>query len=63
MDYTDFHLELTPATIVIFGVTGDLSTRKLLPSLYELEKNGLLHPKTRIIGITRRKFSVAQMAA
>ena len=40
MDYTDFHLELTPATIVIFGVTGDLSTRKLLPSLYELEKNG-----------------------
>lgn len=61
MDYTDFHLELTPATIVIFGVTGDLSTRKLLPSLYELEKNGLLHPKTRIIGVTRRTFKTAQL--
>ena len=59
MDNTDFHLELTPATIVIFGVTGDLSRRKLLPSLYELEKNGLLHPNTRILGITRRKFKVS----
>ena len=59
MDNTDFHLDLSPATIVIFGVTGDLSTRKLIPSLYELEKNGLLHPKTRILGVTRRKFKVS----
>lgn len=61
MDNTDFHLELAPATIVIFGVTGDLSTRKLLPSLYELEKNGLLHPKTRILGVTRRKFRISEL--
>lgn len=61
MSDTDSHLDLAPAVIVIFGVTGDLSTRKLLPSLYELEKNGLLHPKTRIIGITRRKFKVSQL--
>lgn len=61
MDATDFHLELSPAIIVIFGVTGDLSTRKLLPSLYELEKNGLLHPNTRVLGITRRKFRVSQL--
>lgn len=61
MDNTSFHLDLSPATIVIFGVTGDLSTRKLLPSLYELEKNGLLHPQTRIIGITRRKFRVSKL--
>lgn len=54
-------LELQPAAIVIFGITGDLSTRKLLPSLYELEKNGLLHPKTRILGVTRRQGSVANI--
>lgn len=61
MDNTDFHLDLAPATIVIFGVTGDLSTRKLLPSLYELEKNGLLHPETRILGVTRRKFRISKL--
>lgn len=54
-------LNLPPATIVIFGVTGDLSTRKLLPSLYELEKNGLLHPTTRILGITRRPVEISQL--
>lgn len=51
--------ELSPSTIVIFGVTGDLARRKLLPSLYELEKNGLLHPQTRILGITRRTFKLS----
>ncbi len=61
MDNTDFHLELAAATIVIFGVTGDLSKRKLLPSLYELEKNGLLHPKTRVLGVTRRPFDIAEL--
>lgn len=59
MNNKDFNLELSPATIVIFGVTGDLARRKLLPSLYELQKNGLLHPKTRILGITRRKFKLS----
>ncbi len=54
MDSSDFNLELNPAILVIFGVTGDLSTRKLLPSLYELQKNGLLHEKTRVLGVTRR---------
>lgn len=58
MDNTDFKLQLTPAVIVIFGITGDLATRKLLPSLYELQKNGLLHPKTKIVGITRRQVDV-----
>ncbi|MGH7238555.1 MAG: glucose-6-phosphate dehydrogenase, partial [Candidatus Saccharimonadales bacterium] len=48
----DAKIELQPATIVIFGITGDLSTRKLLPSLYELSKNRLLPKQTRILGIT-----------
>ena len=59
MTTTESNLELTPTIIVIFGITGDLAMRKLIPSLYMLEKNGLLHSKTRIIGITRRKFKVS----
>lgn len=44
---------LEPAIIVIFGITGDLSRRYLLPSLYHLIKDGLLHEKTEILGVTR----------
>lgn len=40
----------------IFGVLGDLSRRKLLPSLYQLDKAGLLHPDTRIIGVARHEI-------
>jgi glucose-6-phosphate 1-dehydrogenase len=44
-----------PAIIVIFGVTGDLARRFLMPSLYHLFKQGLLHEKTEIVGVSRRK--------
>ena len=33
--------------LVIFGAKGDLARRKLLPSLYQLEKAGQIHPDTR----------------
>jgi glucose-6-phosphate 1-dehydrogenase len=39
--------------LVIFGAKGDLARRKLLPSLYQLEKAGQLHPDTRILGVGR----------
>lgn len=39
--------------LVIFGAKGDLARRKLLPSLYQLEKAGQLNPDTRIIGVGR----------
>lgn len=45
---------LQPAIIVIFGITGDLAKRYLMPSLYRLFRDGLLHDKTEIIGISRR---------
>lgn len=35
--------------LVIFGAKGDLARRKLLPSLYQLEKAGHIHPDTRIM--------------
>ena len=46
--------ELQPTIIVIFGITGDLAKRYLLPSLYTLFRQGLLHEKTELVGISRR---------
>src|SRR5437588_10704728 len=43
----------TADRLVIFGATGDLARRMLLPSLYFLERDGLLDPKLRIIGSAR----------
>jgi len=40
----------------IFGVMGDLSRRKLIPALYQLDKAGLLHEESRIIGIARQEL-------
>ncbi len=40
-------------TIVIFGGGGDLAHRKLLPALYNLHVDGLLPPKTAILGVGR----------
>ncbi len=42
-------------TLVIFGITGDLAQRKLLPALSSLERKGQLPPGTKIIGVGRRK--------
>ena len=44
---------LKPCDLVIFGAVGDLSRRKLLVSLYRLEKADLITQDTRIIGIDR----------
>jgi len=42
--------------LILFGVLGDLASRKLLPALYQLEKSRLLHPETRIIGVARESL-------
>ncbi|HQQ76199.1 MAG TPA: glucose-6-phosphate dehydrogenase [Thermoanaerobaculia bacterium] len=42
-----------PATIVIFGGSGDLSKRKLVPALFELDAQGQLSPGTCIVGYAR----------
>lgn len=52
---------LEPAIIVIFGITGDLSTRYLLPALYHLIRDNLLHEKTEIMGVTRRGVSADEL--
>jgi glucose-6-phosphate 1-dehydrogenase len=45
-----------PCAIVVFGVTGDLAARKLLPALYALHANGTLHPKTAVVGFARSEL-------
>lgn len=46
-----------PCDFVLYGTKGDLARRKLLPALYQLEKAGLLHPETRILGVARNEFT------
>ena len=46
-----------PSALVIFGVTGDLARKKLLPAIYELATSGLLHPGFSVVGFGRREWS------
>jgi glucose-6-phosphate 1-dehydrogenase len=48
-------LPVTPTTLVIFGATGDLARRKLLPALYNLAHDGALPERFHMIGIARRE--------
>lgn len=45
-----------PTTIIIFGITGDLSQKKIIPALYDLYRTGRL-TETKIVGFSRRPFS------
>lgn len=42
-----------PCVVVIFGASGDLTSRKLLPSLYNLQVNGLLPEEFAVLGVAR----------
>ena len=45
-----------PQVVLLFGATGDLAKRKLLPGLFHLAKSGLL-PGYRIIGVSLDEMS------
>lgn len=47
----------TPTILTIFGVTGDLSKRKLFPSLLDLYVKGMLADEFKVIGVGRRDWS------
>jgi glucose-6-phosphate 1-dehydrogenase len=49
-----------PATIVIFGASGDLTRRKLIPALYNLYRKKRLTVDTNIIGFARRDYNNQQ---
>lgn len=46
-----------PQTIVIFGASGDLTARKLIPSLYRLDRKKRLPSSVRIVGVSRTPLS------
>src|SRR5213593_2168497 len=46
-----------PCTVVLFGASGDLTRRKLVPALYNLDRAGLLPSKLAIVGLARREKS------
>src|SRR5499427_3089395 len=46
-----------PCSVVIFGATGDLTHRKLMPALYNLAADGELPPAVTVIGFARRPKS------
>ena len=43
-----------PCVVVIFGASGDLTKRKLLPALYHLDQSGLLPKEISVVGVARR---------
>src|SRR3954454_2037096 len=50
-------LPVHPTSLVIFGVTGDLARRKLLPALYNLAHEGQLPERFNLVGVSRRDLS------
>ncbi len=46
-----------PCGLVIFGVTGDLSRKKLMPAVYDLASRGLLPPGFSLVGFARRDWA------
>lgn len=53
-----------PTILVIFGITGDLAQRKLLPALYRLLVHDQIDPqKIRIVGVSRRDVTVKSVIA
>jgi glucose-6-phosphate 1-dehydrogenase len=46
-----------PLILVIFGASGDLTKRKLVPSLYQLKKERRLPPEMTIVGVARREWT------
>ncbi|MBC6463614.1 glucose-6-phosphate dehydrogenase [Actinomadura sp. HBU206391] len=45
-----------PCMLILFGVTGDLARKKLLPAIYDLANRGLLPPGFSLVGFARRDW-------
>ncbi|MEO6509761.1 MAG: glucose-6-phosphate dehydrogenase, partial [Nocardioides sp.] len=46
-----------PCGMVLFGVTGDLSRKKVMPAIYDLANRGLLPPGFSLVGYARRDWN------
>ncbi|HUN77972.1 MAG TPA: glucose-6-phosphate dehydrogenase [Solirubrobacteraceae bacterium] len=56
-------LPVSPTTLVIFGATGDLARRKLLPALYNLAHEGALPEHFRLVGVSRKEMADGEYRA
>ena len=50
-------LPVSPTTLTIFGATGDLAQRKLLPAVYNLAHEGALPERFHLVGVSRSEHS------
>src|SRR4051812_32676264 len=50
-----------PTIVIIVGISGDLSKRKLLPAIHNIDAAGLLPDKFRIVGVSRRELTKADV--
>jgi glucose-6-phosphate 1-dehydrogenase len=51
-----------PCALVVFGVTGDLARKKLIPAIYDLANRGLLPPGFVLLGFARRDWTHGDFA-
>jgi len=51
------HIKTKPTTIVIFGVTGDLAGKKIIPALFDLYAQNMLPEQFHIVGFSRRDWT------
>src|SRR5579863_3507074 len=49
-----------PCVMVIFGASGDLTKRKLIPALYNLAKDNLLSKEFALVGVARNEMNSEQ---
>ena len=61
MEMTENKTSNGGVAVVIFGVTGDLTHRKLIPALYELERGSRLPDPLYVIGFARRDWNDEKM--
>ncbi|HKQ62510.1 MAG TPA: glucose-6-phosphate dehydrogenase [Candidatus Polarisedimenticolaceae bacterium] len=54
---------VSPCALVIFGASGDLTQRKLVPALYNLYLDGHLPESFAVVGVARRKMGAAEFVA
>ena len=52
-------IPVPPFDLVVFGATGDLSLRKLFPSLLHRFLDGQIPPQSRIVGVARSEMDTA----
>src|SRR3954465_4682250 len=52
-----------PCALVVFGVTGDLARKKLIPAVYDLGNRGLLPPGLVLLGSARRDWGVGEFTS